>query len=158
MRYTIAKLDSRGISLTETVFVLAIMGFIIILVFFVLPQAHTAHRDAQRKLYLEQVATNIEKYKENFPVSHNQYPPDSGTFNTNFAPPGGSYAVVKDDNDPLSHTLYNFTGVMFIPTSSQPAGITYELGHDCNNDPSSIGIYRIKIGLESGVIYCLDNH
>lgn len=148
-------IKEKGFTLVEIVFVLAISSLVIIIVFLAVPQARTTGRDSQRKAYLEQVASNVEKFKESAANGYN-YPPDAATFQANFTPPGGAYAVTNNDTDPMNGQVYGFAGDQ-TPSSSQPAGITYLPQQNCAGGAGT-GLYALKITLESGTDYCLDNH
>jgi len=157
----------NGFTLVEIVFVLAISGIIITLVFLVVPQAQVTRRDAQRKTYLGLVAANVDKYKES-EANNYQYPADNATFDHAFDPADNSltpphpYAVTTNDTDPLSNTTYKFGTTAQTPSSSQSAGIVYAPDVSCAGiavgGAGGLSIYSVTITLEDGASFCIDNH
>lgn len=143
---------SLGFTLIEIVFVLAIAGFIIGLIFLAFPQGKIAAHDAERRTYLQQVASNIDKFKES-QANQFQYP-SALNFNSNFQPPGGAYAVTTNDTNPGGGGIYNFS---VPPIAPSPGTIVYTAGEACNGSTAG-NYYSLRIGLESGSTYCLDNH
>jgi prepilin-type N-terminal cleavage/methylation domain-containing protein len=155
----------QGFSLVEIIFVLALFGLIISIVFIAVPQVSRVRRDNERKYDLGRLADNLQKVRDSFVRGH-QYPQNSTDFR-NLLGPGGSYTIA-DVIDPAGGGNYSFSDSTppAEPTDtgpvgrSDPARIYYQLGYVCgvSSATENKGLYRLYITLESGGLFCIDNH
>ncbi len=154
---------SAGFTLIEIVLVIAIAGFLLIVVFLAVSGAQRARRDTVRK----NDAVAFEAAVVQWAANHQLQPPDDTTLPAMMAGAMGNRA------DPLTGAAY--TGDYFNQGAphdiSVPAfgHIDYVQGHICGSDsgtttiitdPPNFGFYTRKfvviIGLETGGAYCLD--
>jgi len=150
----------RGFTLVEVIIALAIGGLFIVLVFLLLHTAQVTARNGLRQRYLQKVAANLDVYKES--AANNFQYPTAALFTSQFGTAGKAYYAVG--NDPLSNTAYSFViapAAPASPTSSVAAGVQYTVpgsGVTCTGSAAIAGVYILKISLEGGGTYCLDNH
>jgi len=148
-----------GFTLVELVVTFAIGGLFVVLVFLAVSSAQRGAREGLRKTYLQQVAANVEKYKE-AAANNYQYPTTAPAFITAFSS-GGSYNV--SGNDPSTGTSYvmgtSTAGVAPAWSQANVGTVYYQYGYTCNGTSQFTNYYRLYMNLESNnTMYCLDNH
>jgi prepilin-type N-terminal cleavage/methylation domain-containing protein len=157
---------NSGFTLIEVVLVLALAGLLMVAVFLAVSGAQKSRRDFQRKHDAALMVAAVEAWRSNN-VNNNL---DS---QAELDGVGASYLQLKDPETGLPYVLQYFDGsTPHVAVTAPPLGhMSYVVEHRCGSDAGAqtyvtddpnyvhgIRQFAVLVTLETGDVYCTDNH
>ncbi len=160
------KKVQKGFTIIEVMIVLAIAGLILVVVLIAIPQLQRNQRNNARQSIAARITTEVSNYSGN----NNGTIPVAATANTvgNFGAIAnantfaGRYLSNIDINDPSTGAPVVLTvGTGADGTTVAQGTVQYRTGAICGVDGAAVAgsnrNFVIRMGLEGGITYCLDN-